>query len=47
MTIQELVSTNVNKGYSLRQSQNIAAEEIILKKIASSSLVEQDRKSVV
>ena len=40
MTIQELVSTNVNKGYSLRQSQNIAAEEIILKKIASSSLVE-------
>ena len=30
MTIKELVSDNINKGYKLKDAENLAAEEIIL-----------------
>ena len=40
MTIKELVSDNINKGYKLKDAENLAAEEIILKKIASSDMAE-------
>lgn len=40
MTIKELISTNINKGFKLRDAQNLAAEEIIIRKIASSEMAE-------
>ena len=40
MTIKELVDKNLANGYAYRDAQNLAAEEIILNKIASSELVE-------
>ena len=36
--INGLVNKNIEKGFNLRDAQNIAAEEIILRKIASSEL---------
>ena len=40
MLIKELVTKYMNNGYNYRNAQNLAAEEIILTKIASSSLSE-------
>ena len=40
MTIKELVNDNIIKGYKLKDAENLAAEEIILKKIASSDMAE-------
>ena len=40
MTIKELVSDNINKGYKLKDAENLSAEELILKKIASSDMAE-------
>lgn len=39
-SIKEIVNSYVQKGHSFRNAQNLAAEEIILKKIASSDLSE-------
>ena len=38
MTIKELISKYMAKGYGFRNAQNLAAEEILLTKIASSPL---------
>ena len=38
MIIRQLVNKYLSSGYSLRDAQNLAAEEIFLKKIASSDL---------
>lgn len=40
MTIKELVNKYLNDNYSLRDAQNLAAEEIMIKKISSSDLAE-------
>lgn len=39
-SIKDLVDSYIQKGYSFRNSQNLAAEEIVLKKIATSNLSE-------
>ncbi|MBR5997338.1 MAG: nucleotidyl transferase AbiEii/AbiGii toxin family protein [Bacilli bacterium] len=39
-SIKELVNSYIQKGYSFRNAQNLAAEEIVLKKIATSDLSE-------
>ena len=41
MPIRDIVNHYLEKGYSLRNSQNLAAQEILLSKISSSSLSEQ------
>lgn len=38
--IKDLVNRYIQKGYSFRNAQNLAAEEIIIKKIATSDLSE-------
>lgn len=40
MLINDVLSKYVNLGYDFRNAQNLAAEEIVLSKIASSSLAE-------
>lgn len=39
-TIKELVNKNLRKGYALRDAQNLASEEIIIRKIASSEMAD-------
>ena len=41
MTIKEIVNKYITQGHSYKNAQNLAAEEIILRKIATSSLSEQ------
>ena len=41
MIIKELVDKNISNGCSLRDTQNLAAEEIIIRKIASSDYAER------
>ncbi len=41
MNIKELVNKYVSKGFSLRNAQNIVAEEIMINKIASSEMAER------
>ena len=38
--IKEMINKKIKDGYSLRDAQNVVAEEIIINKIASSELVE-------
>ena len=40
MTIKQLVDNNLEKGYELKDAQNLAAEEVILRKLASTDLAE-------
>ena len=40
MTIKELVNKYTDKGYALRDAQNLVAEEIIINKISSSNMAE-------
>ena len=41
MTIKELINKHLDEGLSLKDAQNVTAEEIILNKIASSDLTEK------
>lgn len=38
MLIKDLINDYLNKGYSLRDAQNLVGEEIIVKKVASSDV---------
>ena len=40
MNIRNIINTYTQKGYKFKDAQNLAAEEIIIKKIASSDMVE-------